>query len=234
MQALSGWECDNPVYGRANNPWDLARTPGGSSGGEGAIIAAGGSPLGLASDLGGSIRFPAYFCGVHGFKPTSGRLTNEDTPAEHLQPGPGRHPAAAGPIGAARGGPVAGLVDPLHGATRLRCRRRRWRGRDPAAVDVAGLRIGYYTDDGYFPASPAIRRAVEEAAAALDAMGADVVQMQSPDTEEGMRIFAGIFSSDGSRRVRSVCWTGIRLCRLRGHAARGERAQPVCGRRCRR
>ena len=82
MQALAGWEWDNPVYGRANNPWDLARTPGGSSGGEGAIIAAGGSPLGLASDLGGSIRFPAYFCGVHGFKPTSGRFTNEDTPAD--------------------------------------------------------------------------------------------------------------------------------------------------------
>jgi fatty acid amide hydrolase len=73
-QLLLYIESDNPVYGRTSNPWNLDRTPGGSSGGEGAIIAAGGSPLGLGSDLGGSIRFPAHFCGIHGLKPTSGRL----------------------------------------------------------------------------------------------------------------------------------------------------------------
>ncbi len=201
MQALSGWESDNAVYGRANNPWDLARTPGGSSGGEGAIIAAGGSPLGLASDLGGSIRFPAYFCGVHGFKPTSGRLSNEDTPAEIFslgqeailpQPGPiARHvedlSLMLSILSTAK--PAYDVVPPVA-----------WT--DPAAVGVAGLRIGYYTDDGYFLASPAIRRAVEEAAAALDAMGADVVQMQPPDAEEGMRIFTGIFSADGSAGLK--------------------------------
>ena len=69
-------ECDNPLYGRTNNPWNVERGPGGSSGGEAAIIAAGGSPWGLASDLGGSIRQPAHACGIHGLKPTSGRLTN--------------------------------------------------------------------------------------------------------------------------------------------------------------
>jgi fatty acid amide hydrolase len=94
---LAGWESDNPVYGRTNNPWDLSRTPGGSSGGESAIIAAWGSPLGLGGDFGGSTRIPAHFCGLYGLKPTSGRLTNTDTPA-HLfssgqeailpQPGP--------------------------------------------------------------------------------------------------------------------------------------------------
>ncbi|MHA2313423.1 MAG: amidase, partial [Candidatus Thorarchaeota archaeon] len=60
MMTLAGWESDNPVYGRSNNPWDLSRTPGGSSGGESAIIAAQGSPMGLAGDLGGSIRIPAH------------------------------------------------------------------------------------------------------------------------------------------------------------------------------
>ncbi|MFD2629000.1 amidase [Oceanobacillus kapialis] len=62
-------ETDNRLYGRTNNPWDPARTAGGSSGGEGAILAAGGSPVGIGSDIGGSIRFPAHFNGVIGFKP---------------------------------------------------------------------------------------------------------------------------------------------------------------------
>ena len=69
-QLLITIECDNPVYGRSNNPWNPDRTCGGSSGGEGAIIAAGGSALGLGTDIGGSSRYPAAFCGIIGFKPT--------------------------------------------------------------------------------------------------------------------------------------------------------------------
>src|SRR6201747_2175475 len=65
-------ESDNLVYGRTNNPYDLARTPGGSSGGESAIVAARGSPLGLGTDARGSIRVPAHFCGLAAIKPTSG------------------------------------------------------------------------------------------------------------------------------------------------------------------
>ncbi|MEA2832536.1 MAG: amidase [Methylobacteriaceae bacterium] len=67
-------ETDNLVYGRTNNPYDLSRTPGGSSGGESAIVAACGSPLGLGTDAGGSIRGPAHFCGLAAIKPTSGRV----------------------------------------------------------------------------------------------------------------------------------------------------------------
>ena len=70
------FESDNLVYGRTNNPYDVSRTPGGSSGGEAAIIAAGGSPLGLGSDGGGSIRLPVHFCGIAGIKPTTGRVPN--------------------------------------------------------------------------------------------------------------------------------------------------------------
>jgi fatty acid amide hydrolase len=84
---LAAWESDNPVYGRTNNPWDLERTPGGSSGGESAIIAARGSPLGLGGDFGGSIRLPAHFTGLHGIKPTSHRLTNTDTPGRLFSSG---------------------------------------------------------------------------------------------------------------------------------------------------
>ena len=80
-------EGDNPLFGRTNNPWDLERTSGGGSGGEGAIIAAGGSPLGLGADIGGSIRTPAHFCGIQGLRPTSGRLSNLDSPPELFFPG---------------------------------------------------------------------------------------------------------------------------------------------------
>ena len=78
------WEADNLIYGRTNNPYDLNLSPGGSSGGESAIIAAGGSPFGLGSDAGGSVRFPAHCTGIASIKPTSGRV-----PRTGHFPGPG-------------------------------------------------------------------------------------------------------------------------------------------------
>ena len=68
------WETDNLVYGRTNNPWNLDRTPGGSSGGEAAAIVSGMSPLGVGSDVGGSVREPANYCGIVGLKATHGRI----------------------------------------------------------------------------------------------------------------------------------------------------------------
>ncbi|HLJ65692.1 MAG TPA: amidase, partial [Stellaceae bacterium] len=70
----AAYESDNLVYGRTNNPYDLGRTAGGSTGGDAAIIAASGAPLGIGTDAGGSIRVPAHFCGLAGLKPTSGRV----------------------------------------------------------------------------------------------------------------------------------------------------------------
>ena len=72
-ELLMAWETDNLLYGRTNNPWDVTRTAGGSSGGEAAAIAAGLSAGGVGSDGGGSIRVPAHFCGICGLKPTPGR-----------------------------------------------------------------------------------------------------------------------------------------------------------------
>src|SRR6267142_4818499 len=69
-QMLSDWQSVNPVYGRTNNPWDLGRTPGGSTGGGAAALAAGFTPLEFGSDIGGSIRVPAAFCGVYGHRPS--------------------------------------------------------------------------------------------------------------------------------------------------------------------
>ncbi|MCI0623909.1 MAG: amidase, partial [Acidobacteria bacterium] len=72
-ECLMAYETENPLYGRTSSPWDLERTPGGSSGGEAAAIASGCSAAGIGSDGGGSIRVPAHFCGICGLKPTPGR-----------------------------------------------------------------------------------------------------------------------------------------------------------------
>lgn len=81
--ALSDWQTFNPIYGTTNNPWDVTRTPGGSSGGSAAALAAGFSALEFGSDIGASIRNPAHYCGVFGHKPTYGICT---TKGHHVPP----------------------------------------------------------------------------------------------------------------------------------------------------
>ncbi|MBF6591940.1 MAG: amidase, partial [Ktedonobacterales bacterium] len=83
-QLLLYIESDNPVYGRTNNPWNAARAVGGSSGGQAALLAAGGSPLGLGTDIGGSLRYPATFCGIASIKPTAGRTPDQGRFSAHL------------------------------------------------------------------------------------------------------------------------------------------------------
>ena len=76
---LADWQSFNPIYGTTNNPWDLLRTPGGSSGGSAAALAAGLTGLELGSDIGASIRNPAHYCGVYGHKPTWGVCSPQGT-----------------------------------------------------------------------------------------------------------------------------------------------------------
>ena len=95
-ELLMAWETDNLLYGRTNNPWDLSRTSGGSSGGEAAAIAAGCSAGGVGSDGGGSIRVPAHFSGICGLKPTPGRI-----------PATGHFPTSVGPFA------LLGVVGPM-------------------------------------------------------------------------------------------------------------------------
>jgi Asp-tRNA(Asn)/Glu-tRNA(Gln) amidotransferase A subunit family amidase len=171
--ALGDWQADSPVYGRTNNPWDPARSPGGSSGGEGAIVGAGASPLGLGTDIGGSIRVPSHACGVHGLKPTTGRLTKIGTYDAELFPGQRAVIGMPGPI-ARRvedltlameillgGGPEMAL--PTYPLVPLG---------DPRAEPSEGLRVPWIDDDGCIRPAPAIRRAVREPVAALEARGA--------------------------------------------------------------
>jgi amidase len=97
--ALADWQSDNPIYGRTNNPRDLSKTPGGSSGGSAAALAAGYVPLELGSDIGGSVRVPAHFCGVFGHKPTFGLvpMTGHAPPGVN-QPGAGVELTVVGPL----------------------------------------------------------------------------------------------------------------------------------------
>ena len=95
---VHGFQSDNPIFGRTNNPWDHARTPGSSTGGGAAAIAAGLSPLELGSDYGGSVRIPAHFCGIYSLKPTNNRIPLTG----HIPELPGRrsvrHVATPGPL----------------------------------------------------------------------------------------------------------------------------------------
>jgi fatty acid amide hydrolase len=213
-------EADNPVYGRTNNPWNMERAPGGSSGGCAAIIAANGSPLSLGSDIGGSVRLPANACGIHSFKPTSGRLTMFG------------HAAIFAGLEAIRAqpGPLARSVADLSLAFKVLAASGQ-EAFDPSIAPVAlrevkrdlpaSLRVAMFTDNGFFQAAPALRRAVREAADALRARGLTVDEWQPPDVGESWRIYLGLVFGDGMSGVRRAL-KGSRLdWRLRGIAWSG-------------
>lgn len=203
MMTLSGWETDNPIYGQTKNPWNIDRTPGGSSGGESAIIAARGSPWGLAGDFGGSIRIPAHFCGLHGFKPTSGRLTNTDVPPHLFSSGQNVIIPQSGPIARTVDDlelMMKILTDPPYERTADLVPPIKWI--DPNEVNLQDLTIGYYTESEIFPVSKAIQRAIQEAAAALKELGATVKPISFPiKTEKSLKLFLEINGSCGDESI---------------------------------
>ena len=147
---LFAFESDNLLYGVTRNPYDPARTSGGSSGGEAALIASCGSPFGLGSDAAGSVRLPAAFCGIAAIKPTSGRLCRT-----------GHFPPAGGWIEALwQIGPMARHVEDLITVMPLLT------GERTAPDAPADLRIAYYTGN----ADPEVAAVVRAAALALDAI----------------------------------------------------------------
>ena len=205
-QLMLWHECDNPVFGRTCNPWDLERGPAGSTGGEAALLAAYGSPLGLGSDLGGSIRVPAHMCGIHGIKPTSGRLPREGLDgalrgmeAILFQAGPmGRHVAdLVLALEVLCGSPEESRdIDVVPGPLA-----------DPQAVEVEGLKIAVWNDDGTFCPSPAVRRAVDEAAEHLRAQGAEVCSWVPPDISQALDVYYRLVSADGGNDVTQMLST---------------------------
>lgn len=234
-QLMIWHEADNPVYGRTNNPWDLERTCGGSTGGEASIIAARGSPLGLGNDLGGSIRVPCHFCGIHGFKPTSYRLprggsmrTLRGFEAIVTQPGPmARHVEdlilGLNVLADGADDDVAGDVAP-------------GKVGDPRAVKIEGLRVAMWTYDGLLTPSPAIQRAVREAAEALRQRGAIVEELTPADVEAGLQVqsvfdtYVGLLTADGgagARRLTRGSQLDWRVVRMRWLAGLGPTMRSV-------
>src|SRR5207249_1836 len=163
-------ETDNPLHGRTHHPQDATRTPGGSSGGEAALIASGGSALGLGTDLGGSVRVPKAFCGIASIKPTAGRL-----------PDPSRLSVAVGQRAIeSQLGPMAQRAADLEVALQV-LNPPAFALPPSGGVDVATLRVGVYEYDGLFAASPGLRRAVRAAAARLRAVRAAAASWKIPD-----------------------------------------------------
>lgn len=195
------YDTDNLVHGRTLNPCDTARSPGGSSGGAAAIVAACGATFDLGSDTGGSIRLPAHFCGLAGLKPTSGRVPGAGfvippgSPVSELtQLGPiARHVRDLFPVLRAVAGPDDGdsRVPPVP-------------LRDPARVRPERLRIGWYADNGIVPVSPAVRRVVEHAAAQLVSRCARVEPALPPGLADTAAAYARIFGIDGGAWVRRL------------------------------
>lgn len=191
-QSLMYYESDNPLHGRSQNPWNVQRTPGGSSGGEAALIAAGASPLGVATDIAGSLRVPAAFCGIASIKPTSGRC--DDLGRFSVPLGQRAVPSQVGVMARSVRDVALGLQI-INGGSNPEVLPPRplldWR-----RVDVRQLRVGFYTDDGTFEVSPAVARAVREAADALRAGGAQVRPWIPPDARHGLNLLYGILGGD--------------------------------------
>jgi Asp-tRNA(Asn)/Glu-tRNA(Gln) amidotransferase A subunit family amidase len=200
-ELLMAWETDNLLYGRTNNPWDLTRTAGGSSGGEAAAIAAGMSAGGVGSDGGGSIRVPAHFCGICGLKPTPGRI-----------PATGHYPSSAGPFA------LIGVVGPMaRTVADVRALFEAMQGpdvgdacaapvplRSPEVRAIKALTIGYFEDDGHTPVTPGTRAAVRGAAEALRADGFHVEPFQAPELDEARDLWRKFFVVAGGMLLRPM------------------------------
>lgn len=201
-QLLLAQESENAIWGITHNPWNLGRSPGGSSGGEAAAIASGQSPLGIGTDIGGSIRIPAHFCGIFGLKPTVDRWSNRGSAT--AIPGQEFVRAQMGPMArtAADLALLMRAVDPQLSAA-LDPAVPPFAVGDPAGCDLRGLRVGMFCDDGFLPANPALQRAVREAAEALRAAGATVVDYTPPEPELVYTWMAGI-SADGGKTLEAT------------------------------
>jgi fatty acid amide hydrolase len=199
-QLLLFHESSNPFFGRTANPYHPDRTAGGSSGGEAAAIAAYGSPGGLGTDIGGSIRVPAHFCGVAGLKPTVDRLSCLG--AGTALPGQEFIRGQVGPLARTVDDLVTilGILDPAKAAA-LDPRVPPLPFGDPARAEVSGLRIGYFWEDGILDASPAVSRAVQRAVHVLQEAGATLIPFRPPLARELIFTYLAGLSSDGGHTV---------------------------------
>lgn len=218
-QVMMWFETECHLYGRAENPWDRKRSTGGSSGGEGGLIAARCSPLGIGSDIGGSIRTPACWCGVYAIKPTPQRVRFDGVKSghpkdycsmEHLVP------VAVGPFGNS----VQDLTLVLKSWWQSACFAR-----DQTLVPLPfntsmftsvstspRLRIGFLPTDPLFPSHPAQTRLLNDAKSALVAQGHEVVDFHPPNWAKMIGLYmqsamaVGTKETDECLQGEPACW----------------------------
>lgn len=199
-QTLLSFECSNPLHGRALNPYNKKLTPGGSSGGESAMMASFASVVGIGTDIGGSVRIPAHFAGQSALKPTARRISLQGFRSS--VPGQEAIPAVAGPM--------APHVEDLALLMKELWVQDAWdRDSDlvPVSMDMneyknnGKLNVGYYIDDGFIGASPACSRAVLDAVSALRADGHTCTQFTPPRILDCMALYYSLITSDGCNTI---------------------------------
>ena len=184
------YETSNEIFGRTNNPYDQRLTPGGSSGGEAAAIAACLSPGGVGSDLSGSIRVPAHFCGIVGLKPTSGRI-----------PMDGHVPAAKGVL--ASGACIGPMARTVADVSLLFAVLADIDSQPSLFKDqVRGLKVSWYESDGVSPVSLETRLAVRAAVEALQRAGLDCQEKRPAAVESGSRLWVELFAEASANDLR--------------------------------
>jgi amidase len=192
------YETNNPVFGRTLNPFDSALTPGGSSGGEAAAIAACLSPAGLGSDLSGSIRIPANFCGIFGLKPTAGLVASD-----------GHIPPSNGPLNVgAVVGPMARGVDDLRLLLRVLTANEglgNAEQRSPASVSQpSDWRVCGFEEDQSLPVSDEVRAGVTKTLRVLEDAGATVFNMRPPAFDQATALWIRLFAGAAAGYVREL------------------------------
>ncbi len=211
------YETDNLVYGRTNNPYDLSRSSGGSSGGAAAIVASKGSPFDIGSDYGGSLRYPSHCCGITTIKPTSGRV-----------PRTGHILSFGGMLDSFQQiGPMTRSVEDLElllplisGPDKIDPSIVPMPLGNPEDLSVKDLKVAFHTDNGILPASEEVAQAVRRAASLLDENDFIVEEIRPRGIEESYEIIMGLFSADGGASIRrlleesntrkhSIPWLGL-------------------------
>ncbi len=172
---LSDWQSSNPIYGTTNNPWDLQRTPGGSSGGSAAAIAAGLGYLTVGSDIGGSIRVPSHFCGIYGHKPTLDivSLRGHQPGGIPTPPGFSTLLAVAGPMARSANDLLAALKI-LGGPDGWDAKAWKWELPPARGHSLKDFRVGYVLDDPISPPAPDVKATLEKALENLGRAGAQM------------------------------------------------------------
>ena len=196
-----GYETDNLVYGRTNNPYDLSRTSGGSSGGEASILASGGSAIGVCTDGGGSARWPAHCCGLVGFKPTTGR-----TPKTGHVPAPGGILNSLWQISL-----IGRYVEDINLFLPVICGPDHTDSTTVAVsleldrvVPISEMRIAYFMDNGIVSPRGDISDVIQKCVDELAICGANVVLDRPPVIDQSHEIFWQLMSSDGGLGARDL------------------------------